>query len=255
MDRRGITTSNFLKNAAFPALIAAGLILAAFFVFQAVRGSGGVPAATAPADTPTPQPQDTPAPATPTLPAAPTEPSATPWPPDFTPSPTITPTATSEGVPYVITDPLNRISLTVFPGWYSRTPSAVAVAGVTRLANYDVYHVDPRPPGGLDIQISAGPLDPGQTFEQWVTEWRAHITSPEFNPYNVTLTEPQPYTLGTYQGVSFIGTGDSGVGTLEIDLHHEGWVVVIGLSPADSPVLPEALAMLATLTILPETGP
>ena len=104
--------------------------------------------------------------------------------------PTFTPAAT----PYVITDTLIRISLIVIPGGYFRTTSAIARAGVTRLANQDMYHVEPQPPGGLNIQISAGPLDPGHTFEQWLAEWLVINPSPEATPYELTLTAPQPDT-------------------------------------------------------------
>ena len=194
---------------------------------------------------------------TPTMTSGPTPtPYPTPWPPDFTPSPTSTPSPTPEGIPAIIYDPLNRFSVTLLPGWYAYTPDANAVAGVTTISNYDKRLIDDPPPGSLSIQISIGQLEPGQSFEQWLSNWRLIETSPEYGAFGVTLTEPRPYTLGRYDGVTFIGNAPNSPSVLEIDLlTSDGRVAVIGLSPADSPILTEALQMLSTIEISPKSLP
>jgi hypothetical protein len=183
-------------------------------------------------------------------------PYPTPWPPDFTPSPTMMPSPTPEGIPYIITDPVNRFSMTVLPGWYAYTPDAKAIVGVTSIANYDMRLEDQQPQGGLSIQISIGQLKPGQSFEQWLTDWRALETSPESGAFGVTLTDSRPYKLGPYEGVTFIGNKLNNPSVLEIDLLTSGGrIAVIGLSPADSPVLSEAFQMLSTIEISPMSLP
>ncbi len=203
---------------------------------------------------PTTTPPTSPLP-TPTVTSGPTPtPYPTPWPPDFTPSPTPTPTTTPEGTPVVIYDPVNHFSLRLLPGWYATMPDTNAIGGATQITNYDINNT--LPPGGLFIQISSGSLKPGQSFAQWLSEWRALETSPESGAFGVTLTEPQPYTLGRYEGVTFIKNSLSGAHVLEIDLlSGDGRVVVIGLTPADSSALPEALLMLSTLEISPQPLP
>jgi hypothetical protein len=190
---------------------------------------------------------------TPVVTSGPTfTPYPTPWPPDFTPSPEPTPSPTPEGMPYLITDTVNHFSMTVLPGWYASIPDAMAVGGVTSISNYDQHLVDEPAPGSVRIHISIGTLKPGQSFEQWLADWRVIETSPENGAFGVTLTEPQPLTLGLYQGVSFIGNAPNNAGILEIDLvTNDKRVAVIGVSPADSPFLSEVLLMLSTIKISP----
>ncbi len=253
MDRRGRTTSNFLKNAAFPALLAAGLILAAFFVFQAVRGTGGVPAATSPPDTPPPQLSPNPLAASATTAATELTPVATQTvAPSSTPSFTLAPSTTPIQTSIVITDPLNRFTLTVLPGWYAYTPSANATAGATMLYNFDTAFAAEYPPGGVSIQIGAGELAPGESIEQWLSDRIALETSPEIGAGGVTASLPEPYTLGRYEGFTFdLYDSFSGDSTQEIDLFSGTRVVAIGIKPIGSAAFAEALSMLSTLEILP----
>ncbi|HET7088071.1 MAG TPA: hypothetical protein VFL17_05430 [Anaerolineae bacterium] len=247
------TQPNILKASLLLAAIAILTVLAscqpAGLVFDPQSGRWVSPL-------PTPASPTSPLP-TPIVTSGPTPmPPRTPWPPDFTPSPTLTPSPTPEGIPAIIYDPLNRFSITLLPGWYAYTPDAKAIVGVTTISNYDKRLVDEPPPGSVRIQISIGELKPEQSFEQWLTDWRVIETSPEYGAFGVTLTEPQPFTLGRYQGVSFIGNALNSASVLEIDLvTSDKRVAVIGVSPADSPLLSEVLSMLSTIDISPKSLP
>jgi hypothetical protein len=62
--------------------------------------------------------------------------------------------------------------------------------------------------------------------------------------------------LGRYQGVSFIGKVLNGPDTLEIDVvTSDNRVAVIGVSPADSPLISKVLSMLSTIEISPKSLP
>ena len=193
--------------------------------------------------------------ALPTLPL----PSATlPISPLPTPTATSEPTATSTPLPDgLIYDPVNRFSVKLLPGWYANTPDANAIIGVTTISNYDMDRIDNRPPGGVSIHISVGQLDAEQSFEQWLSDRRARETSPEYGAGGVTLTEPQPYTLGRYTGVTYTALDSfSNEGVMIIYLlTSDRRIVGIGLRPADSPVLLDALSMLSTVDVSPVAAP
>jgi hypothetical protein len=95
----------------------------------------------------------------------------------------------------------------------------------------------------MKIEISSTELKPDQSFEKWLSEWAAPKTEGVILP----PAEYQPYTLGKYNGVSRLVSNDTG-GSLEIILSlSDGRVIVIGISPADSSSLPDALSILSTL--------
>lgn len=156
----------------------------------------------------------------------------------------------SEGWVY---DPLNHFKIQVPAGWYAYTPSAGAVSGVTRINNYSSSQNEP--PGWVTIQLSAGNLAPGQTLEQWMQAWRETRLQAEDRLVEITLTEPEPIQIGAYHGFSYFGIPPAdlefNVSTWEIDLAAaDGRIMVIGIKPADSPAVPEALRLLDTLDIL-----
>jgi len=175
----------------------------------------------------------------------------TPWPPYFTPEPTTTSTPLPDGLIY---DPLGRFSLKLLPGWRASVPSANAVSGATVIINYDDENLGGEgafPPGALKIQIGAGKLPAGQSFEQWLSDWLTYRTVEEFPGPRPTATEPMPYQLGRYEGVTFFRTGlDYTSMEIVLPLSDER-VMAIGLVPADSPALSEALLMLSTLDVSP----
>jgi len=186
----------------------------------------------------------------------PESPLPTPTPP-LTPSPSPTPSPTPEGIPAIIYDPLNRFSVTLLPGWYAYTPDAKGIVGVTTISNYDKRLVDEPLPGSVRIHISIGVLDAGQSFEQWLSDRRALETNPDLGGGGVTLTEPQPYTLGRYTGVTYIGyesfSNDSF--TIIYLLTSDGRIVGIGVRPVGALALPDVLSMLSTLDVSPKLLP
>lgn len=202
---------------------------------------------------PTPTSPTSPLP-TPTVASGPTPtPYPTPWPPDFTPEPIVLPTPGPLIGPQTLYDPISHFSLTLAPGWYASVPDS-HFASVTDIANYNFY-TESRPLNGISIQIQAGPLPPSQSFEQWLADFRVRETSPESGAFGVTLTAPQPYKLGPYEGVAYVATGQKGESVLVLLMQSgDGWVAVISLSPYDasnppSPALSEALSMLSTIQI------
>jgi len=102
--------------------------------------------------------------------------------------------------PQTIYDPEGHYSLQLFEGWRAY------IGGTTVIVNYDESQapdVHTFPEGGLKIQIGAGNLPAGKTFDQWLTEWIALETSVDVAGKGASATKPQPYTLGRYNGVTF----------------------------------------------------
>jgi hypothetical protein len=169
-------------------------------------------------------------------------------PTDVTPSP-----MSEHGVvgPGCFVDKTNHLSLQLASGWNAQTSGDFGYGGTTSLYNYGPDAVKSSrdagsyPPGGVKVTISTTMLKSGQSFEDWLSGWSAPKTP------GVILPPPdyQPYTLGKYEGVSRLVSNDTG-GTLEIILPlNDGRVVVIGVSPADSPSLSDALSILSTLDV------
>jgi len=145
----------------------------------------------------------------------------------------------------------NHYSLKLLPGWYAYSGNG----GEDSITNYDmeaITDLNRFQPGDLKINIGAGKLEPGQSFQQWVAHW---ITveaspSPDSSMPPATATEPQPYTLGHYEGIAFFVTGQLRVMEIVLPWGDKG-VMVIGLMPADSSAISEALSMLSTIDYLP----
>jgi hypothetical protein len=176
------------------------------------------------------------------------------------PTPTVTSEPTATATPHpdgLIYDPVNRFSVQLLPGWYAITPEAIFAVGVTSISNYDQRLVDEPPPGSVRIDITVSELDAGQSFEQWLSNQRALETNPDLGGGGITLTEPQPYTLGRYTGVTYIGTDSfsNDAVTLIYLLTSDGRIVGIGVSPAGALALPDVLSMLSTLDVSPKPLP
>jgi len=148
-------------------------------------------------------------------------------------------------------DPLYHYRLKLAPDWHvSPTPSD-ALFGVAILYNYDPDEIEQRSilvTDSLKIQIGVGPLRQGQSFDEWVVQRIADETTSEYAFVNhLTASQLWSVQVSHYSGVAFILQGGASPPVLEIDLSHGNQVMSIGLLPADSSRLPEALAMLATL--------
>ncbi len=246
------TQPNIRKASLLPAAIAMLIVLVGCqpeeLVFDPQSGRWVSPL-------PTPTSPTSPLP-TPIVTSGPTPtPYPTPWPPDFTPGPTTTSTPPAD--PLLIYDAVNRFSLRLLPGWYAVTPGANAVGGVTSISTYDMRLVDDPPPGSMSIHITVSQLDAEQSFEQWLSDRRARETSPEYGAGGIILTEPQPYTLGRYTGVTYTARdsfSNEGV-TIIYLLTSDGRIVGIGVRPADSQVLSNVLPILSTLDVSPIPAP
>jgi len=158
--------------------------------------------------------------------------------------------------PQTLYDPISHFSLTLPPGWYASVPDS-HFASVTDITNYN-FSTESRPLNGISIQIQAGPLPPSQSFEQWLADFRVRETSPDSGAFGVTLTVPQPYKLGHYEGIAYVATGQEGESVLVLLIQSgDGWVAVISLIPYDatnpsSPEFSEAISMLSTIQISSE---
>lgn len=151
----------------------------------------------------------------------------------------------------IIYHPSGVFSLKLLPGWFALVGESMSIV------NYDYAEAEQLgtvPPGGLGIQIGVDRLLEGQTFEQWQARWVALETSPDVAWSGTVASSPSPYQLGQYTGSMFTLTGPFPT-IIEIDLLSHGQIVIIGLAPADSPALQEALEMLATLEIFSTPKP
>ena len=141
----------------------------------------------------------------------------------------------------LIQDPKGRFRLKLASGWRAY------LGGDPIIQNYEA---DSLPPGGLKIQLGISQLATGQSFEQWQAQWIALEASPDFAGANATISEPQLFALGQYTGTTYTITS-SYLPVMEILLLDKSQVAIIGLTPANSPAIDEALRMLATLQLLP----
>lgn len=147
-------------------------------------------------------------------------------------------------------DSLNRFSLLLPIGWQTDPPpSENAIASATVIYNYDARKLGNEggfPLDGLKIQISSSRVSEGQSIDRWVQDLISLYTSSE-NSAPLTATQPIPYTIASYDGLSFIFTGQ-GFSSMQIVLPvSDARVLIIGLMPTESSALQDGLTMLATL--------
>ena len=156
--------------------------------------------------------------------------------------------------PQTIYDPAGQFSLILPPGWRA------LVYTTTSIYNYDENvvgeHEGSFPPGTLRIEIVVGKLPDGLSFEQWQSEQIARNTQPDpgIDWPGQTATEPQPYTLGRYDGFSYTLNGEPHILKINLPLSNSR-VMVVTLKPSDSPALSEGLKILSTLEISSELLP
>ncbi|MGH2542248.1 MAG: hypothetical protein ACRDIB_05615, partial [Ardenticatenaceae bacterium] len=86
------------------------------------------------------------------------------------------------------------------------------------------------------------------TFEAWIAE-RLEQETMSFGagPTPIEISEPQPYELAGYTGVSYTVAGRGPAALVIALLVREDKVIQIALHPADSSALDEGLGLLATL--------
>ncbi len=152
--------------------------------------------------------------------------------------PTSTPLPSGE---QCFVDRYDHISLWLPSGWRGMGEDR---KGTDYFFNYSEADLPPRggfPPGGIKVEIEFAQVKAGQTFEQWYSDLVARMAPDAPTPY--------PYELGKHKGYAQDLQGDE-VGSMVITLPRgDGGVVLIGLMPANSPALSDALKMLSTLDI------
>ena len=157
---------------------------------------------------------------------------------------------TSTPLPDGTTCYVNRLAdftLKLLPGW--RTESIWDTQPTVSFYNFHTESFGsrkPPPPNWAAFVVSVYFLPADKSFDQWLSERRA--LEEASIPISLTLSEPYSYTLGYYQGVSYtIAGGDEK--SLSIKLNGGSKVIDIGLIPAQSLAIDEALSILSTLDI------
>ncbi len=163
------------------------------------------------------------------------------------PALTALPTDTySENNPVCYIDPLSRFSLVVAPGWYATPLGGYALI----LYNYDyndpgLQH-DIFSKGGMKVSLDVVDLPPEKDFDQFVQD--RIIVEKEGAEIQVTVTDPIRYTLSAYSGVTFTVSGYY-PDVMEILLQSGNRIAIIGLMPANSPALTQAMSILSSLDL------
>jgi hypothetical protein len=165
-------------------------------------------------------------------------------------APTAQPTARPAEEGQTIQAAAGQLSLTLRPGWYAY------LAGTTYLTNYDqdqVQDVTTLPQGGIKIVLDLGTLNEGQNFDDWLVNWIDLSTAPppDTNLPRLSVTEPEPYELGSYAGVAYFIEDIPRIMQIVLPAS-DGRIVMIGLTSAETTDNRDALAMLSTLQILPK---
>lgn len=150
--------------------------------------------------------------------------------------------------PGQIYDDIHHFTIYLPPGWsYSLSP----YGGAMLLANYENIS-DYLPDGGVLIELGAGAMPLGQTITQVVESRLAYERSFEDGISDAVFSTPEPFTLGAYTGLSYVISPTFGIKIRTIFLESkDGRLMGINIKPADSPALPEALQVLATVELLP----
>jgi hypothetical protein len=158
--------------------------------------------------------------------------------------------------PACYVDPLNRFSLRLPKGWQAdQPPSADADAGLSVFYNFLVGQLKSDngsielPENALKVQVAAFDLAADETLEQWVSGARNRLISsdPQTQP-GATAGSPYSYRIANFDGLAYYAADASGYKRLLIHLPAgDQRLLVIILSPAQSPAIPQALMMLESL--------
>lgn len=140
--------------------------------------------------------------------------------------------------PKCYSDDASGLSLRL-PGGWSVCSSVQGIA--LSLYNYGPHDIKLNhgfgkfPPGAAKIEVYPVSLKPGQSFEQWLSDWAAPTRN------------FRPRKFGKHDAVYDLVQNEMG-GTLTIVSPLDGGkIVVIHVTPADSSSLSSAVAMLSTL--------
>jgi len=138
-----------------------------------------------------------------------------------------------------------RFGLQIPVGWYATDNEQ----NVIYVSNYDQTKINEGqlPPGSLKMLVAVDTFEPGQTLDQFVSNFIANITQ---QPSFPSVSKPEPYSFGRYTGVSFFTkSAQHSSKRIVLSLENNQYLMV-ALSPSDdSPAMKQALEILATLTI------
>ena len=160
----------------------------------------------------------------------------------------LTESSTSTANQIFLCDALNQFKLYYPEGWSASVPSADARIGMTVITNNNpIAGNDMAEAGQIKIQIGSADIVPG-TFNTWVYEQLEIVVNdtPGSNPH--LHTEPSPYELGKYNGFTYTVEDRQPIMIVSL-LANEEHVIQVGIAPANSPHLDEALSILATLIV------
>ena len=179
----------------------------------------------------------------------------TPYP--YPPPPEYQPKPTQEIIgPTCYIDRLNKFNLHVPKGWRTDgAPDINAIGGASVFYNYSHDEVKSDhgsvelPPEAIKVQVSSAMISDKETFDQWIiAAIERTISSEQGKLYHTTTTSPYEYKLAGYNGLAYSVTDSTGatlfIFNLLVDANR---VLIITITPANSPSISDALSMLETL--------
>lgn len=168
-----------------------------------------------------------------------------------------TPTPELHG-PHCHIDRLNQFNLILPNGWHTDGPPDVnGVGGASVFYNYSRDEVTSDhgivklPPNAIKIQVSSTMILENETLEQWVNYIIDNtISSEQGKRYKTKATSPYTYDLAGYSGLAYSVSDSTGLTLLSINLPvGTKRILVITITPADSPSIIDAAALLETLNV------
>jgi hypothetical protein len=155
----------------------------------------------------------------------------------------------------VYTDPLYNYQIAIPTDWRVSPTPADALYGAAIFYNYDPDYADDvghLPPDALKIQIGVAPLLARESFQDWVAKW-AYFEIDNDASAGLKLAihdDPAPVAVGPFEGFAYTINSPYRPSVLEINLQLSSQqVMVIGLSPADSPAIPVAMEALSSIRV------
>ncbi len=150
-------------------------------------------------------------------------------------------------------DPLYRYRLMIPETWHASPTPENALYGAAVFYNYDPDLAEAAgkvPVNAIKIQIGVAPLLDQQDFRNWTMKWMTfEVNNDAVRDDGLSIRGSiQSIKIGDFHGITYIVDQPQRSPVMEIDLMlNNTQVMVIGLSPANSPAIDDALAMLATV--------
>ena len=152
-------------------------------------------------------------------------------------------------------DPLYSYSLILPKDWYASSPPLLndILYGVSIFINYNPDELSDhkvQPEGGLKIQIGIGKLRVGYSLNDWILERIAEETTSEaVKEFGYISSEPEIIQIDGNSRSVFMFAAKDKPHILEINLLTDDQITSIGVTPADSPYIEEALQIISSLDL------